>query len=90
MSSNSGVEYIKKIFCYNAKLEIYYKETIKDYILIAKLTYENVDIYKVYEMPETSEDIDGEIIIYSFDPDNPEHCQHLRDITNCRPKNPAI
>ena len=35
MSTETGVDYIKKIFSYNAKSGIYYKNIAGEYILIA-------------------------------------------------------
>ncbi|MBE6273327.1 MAG: hypothetical protein E7097_05515 [Bacteroides sp.] len=80
MSTEAGVDYIKKIFSYNAKSGIYYKNIAGEYILIAKFTFKNVDIYKISEMPESSVEIDGKIEIYSFDPDNSEHRQSLNNL----------
>lgn len=80
MSTESGVEYIKKVFSYNLESNIYYKKIVGEYILAGKFTWRNVDIYKLREMPESPEDIEGELVIYSFDPDNPEHCQRLNNL----------
>lgn len=80
MSTEAGVDYIKKIFSYNAKSGIYYKNIAGEYILMAKFILKNADIYKVSEMPESPEEIDGKIEIFSFDPDNSEHRQRLNNL----------
>lgn len=80
MSTETGIKYINNRFSYNAELGIYYKNIKEGFMLVAKFTYKNVDIYKLCEMPESPEDIDGKIEIHSFNPDNPEHCQRLNNL----------
>lgn len=49
MSTETGIKYIKNRFSYNAELGIYYKNIKEGFMLVAKFSYKNVDIYKLYE-----------------------------------------